>query len=69
MISFQGDRGPALEEAEAAITLNPNELYGHLVKGVILVVSGQNRSRPLYYHGPADHEHLLDGLRKAGWQG
>jgi adenylate cyclase len=26
-------------------------------------------SRPPYYHRPKDHEHLLDGLRKAGWQG
>jgi adenylate cyclase len=27
------------------------------------------RSRPPYYHRVEDHEHLLDGLRKAGWQG
>jgi adenylate cyclase len=27
------------------------------------------RSRPPYYFRPQDHEHLLDGLRKAGWQG
>ena len=26
------------------------------------------RSRMPYY-GPEDHEHLLDGLRKAGWRG
>ena len=159
VFSFQGDRGPALEEAEAAITLNPNEPYGHLVKGGILVFSGQpgearehlatalrldprgitalpvmshrdwlffaglsfaaeamarrvirayppgaqilpmacrgawsagpppatalnaaiivspcylgfvTRSRPLRFHRPADHEHLLDSLRKARWQG
>ncbi len=25
--------------------------------------------RPPYYHRPEDYEHLLDGLRKAGWQG
>jgi adenylate cyclase len=25
-------------------------------------------SRPRYY-GSEDHEHLLDGLRKAGWKG
>ena len=54
MISFQGDRGPALEEAEAAITLNPNEPFGHLVKGVILVFSGQP--------GEA-REHLATALR------
>lgn len=27
------------------------------------------RSRPPYYHRPEDHKHLLEGLRKAGWQG
>jgi adenylate cyclase len=27
------------------------------------------RSRPPHYHRPEDYEHLLDGLRKAGWQG
>jgi adenylate cyclase len=37
----RGDRGPALEEAEAAITLNPNDPYGHLIKGRILVFSSQ----------------------------
>jgi adenylate cyclase len=26
------------------------------------------RSRPPWYR-PEDHEHMLDGLRKAGWQG
>ena len=54
VFSFQGDRGPALEEAEAAITLNPNEPYGHLVKGGILVFSGQP--------GEA-REHLATALR------
>jgi adenylate cyclase len=27
------------------------------------------RHRPPYYRNPQDHEHMLDGLRKAGWQG
>ena len=26
------------------------------------------RSRPSWFR-PEDHEHMLDGLRKAGWQG
>ena len=26
------------------------------------------RERPPYYHRPEDHQHLLNGLRKAGWQ-
>jgi adenylate cyclase len=26
------------------------------------------RGRPIWYR-PKDYEHMLDGLRKAGWQG
>jgi adenylate cyclase len=27
------------------------------------------RSRPPYYYRPEDHQHMLDGLRNAGWEG
>ena len=27
------------------------------------------RTRPPYYHRPEDYDHLLEGLRKAGWKG
>jgi adenylate cyclase len=27
------------------------------------------RQRPPWYRRPEDYEHMLDGLRKAGWQG
>jgi len=157
----QGDWGPALEEADTAITLNGNDVWGYLSKGHNLIYAGRpaearvplamalrldplgpiaqtvlhqcavgcyfegdyrtaettarrtirdypenprahiafaaslgqlghredartalkaaiaaspsifkfiTESRPNYYR-PSDHEHLLDGLRKAGWDG
>ena len=41
---------------EAAITVSPS------------IFKFITNSRPRYYR-PEDHEHLLDGLRKAGWKG
>jgi adenylate cyclase len=161
VFGFQGDQAAAQEEAEVAIALNPSDPQAHLVKGRVLVFSGQpasardslatalrldprgptalsvsvhgiigryferdylatvamarraiqawprlyrpyplaaalgqlgrvvegraaldeaiaaspaffdfiTRSRPPYYYRPEDHEHMLDGLRKAGWEG
>jgi adenylate cyclase len=40
VFEHQGDRVAALEEAEIAITLNPNDSHGYLIKGRILVMSG-----------------------------
>ena len=161
VLNHQGDRGPALEEAEIAIFLNANDPQGYASKGHVLIFSGRpaeareplatalrldprgpiaavvlhlltiggylerdyataeavarratrawpefprpylwlaatlgqvgrpdearaaleaaiaasptyfkhnTSQRPPYYR-PEDHEHLLDGLRKAGWQG
>jgi adenylate cyclase len=161
VLDHQGHWQPALEEAEIATALNPNDPQGHLIKGHILALSGgpakaqaplalalqldpygptapaamHNRAVGAYfeqdyfavekitrqtiriypehprafvwlaaalgqlgraheahtalnsaiaatpsyfrykttgrapYFRPDDHEHLLDGLRKAGWQG
>ena len=41
----QGDWGPALEEAETAITLNPNDPWGYLSKGHSLLFSGRPAGR------------------------
>ena len=41
---------------DAAITVSPSYFEHHT-------------SRCPPYFRPEDHEHLLDGLRKAGWQG
>jgi adenylate cyclase len=40
VLYHQGDCRAALEEAEIATTLNPNDPQGHLIKGHILVMSG-----------------------------
>ena len=162
VLTCKDDPDAALEEADAAIALNPNDAHGHMIKGRVLVFTGHpaegrdvlatalrldprgptavavmmhnliasyfeknysatvsmarrairmypasprpypwlaaalgqhgqaceartaldvatgasssyfnflTRSRPPYYHRPQDHQHLLDGLRKAGWQG
>jgi adenylate cyclase len=37
----QGQFGPALEEAELAVRLNPNDPWGQMAKGRILVISGR----------------------------
>jgi adenylate cyclase len=51
VLDHQGHGGPALEEAETAITLNPNDPQGHLIKGHVLMLSG----RPTEATGPAEH--------------
>lgn len=41
VFDHQGDRGSALEEAEIAIALNPNDPQGHLSRGRVLILSGR----------------------------
>jgi TolB-like protein len=43
VLDHQGFSGPALEEAEAAIALKPNDPQGHLIKGHILIYAGRRR--------------------------
>ena len=41
MLDHQGDQSAALEEAEIAISLDPNDPQGYAIKGHILALSGQ----------------------------
>ena len=41
VFDHRGDRGTALEEAEIAIALNPNDPQGHLSRGRVLILSGR----------------------------
>ena len=51
-----GRSGDARKALEAAIAASPSYFKNHT-------------SRCPPYYRPVDHEHLLDGLRKAGWRG
>jgi adenylate cyclase len=55
-------RGQLGRVAEAAASLRQAIEVSHLSFDVNV------RTRPAWYR-PEDHEHMLDGLRKAGWQG
>ena len=59
--SLRGDAGPALEQAERAIALNPNNPSGYLTKGHILVYSRRTAEARLAINTALrlDHEERL----------